>query len=106
MGGSVLPSHTPAEAKEGNVVVGGSVRGMEVGVTRFSCETLVRTLNLSESQFLHLENGGMRFFIVLFSLKLGQDRYLGRKCSSRGQCWPAWKCEELRMKLRKRFPLK
>lgn len=70
--------------------MGGSVRGMEAGVSRFSVKTLVRTLNLSESQFLHLENGGMWFFIVLFFLKLGQDRYLGRKCSSRGQCRPAW----------------
>ena len=70
--------------------MGGSVRGMEAGVSRFSCKTLVRTLNLSESQFLHLENGSMWFFIVLFFLKLGQDRYLGRKRSSRGQCRPAW----------------
>lgn len=31
--------------------VGGSVRGMEVGVTRISCETLVRTLNLSSLSF-------------------------------------------------------
>lgn len=34
----------------------GSVRSMEVGATRFSCETLIRMLNLSASQFLHLEN--------------------------------------------------
>lgn len=30
-------------------------------------------LNLSESQFLHLENGGMWYLTVLFSLQLGQD---------------------------------
>ena len=50
--------------------MGGSVRGMEAGVTRFSCETLVRTLNLSES----VSPPGKWGYVVLHSIVLPEAR--------------------------------